>query len=350
MVNDHRDRLPFLIIPAYEPEGILLSILTIIKNSFYKIIIVDDGSSGANEKLFIKIGEIPNTVMLKHPKNLGKGAALKTAFKYCIKLDTRSCGAVTMDADGQHCSDDVKKIGTALMNDPYSLHLGKREFTREVPWKSLVGNSITKFVYSIFVGSRLSDTQSGLRGIPLTALPKLLEIKSNAYDYELGMLLFAEQNHVKINEIPITTIYSKNNSTTHFKPLIDSVKIYSVFLKYLINSIVIGIIDLLVFIFVYKQTNEIFVSYFLGRLVFCYCSYKNSTKYFQASEIMRGQIIRYILLVLCSLFLSYSFASILMLIYGINIIFAKLIAEISLFLYNFSVQQSYIFNRAKSND
>ena len=349
-MNQNRGKLPFLVIPAYEPENVLLTILKKIKNKFFRIIVVNDGSSNMYEDLFRQIEELPDTVILKHPKNLGKGAALKTAFKYCIDLETKSCGVVTMDADGQHCSHDVGKIGAALMDEPNSLHLGKREFRRGIPWKSLVGNSITKYIYNIFVGSRLSDTQTGLRGIPINNLRKMLDIKSNAYDFELGMLLLAKQNSIKINEIPIDTIYDKTNSTSHFKPLIDSAKIYSVFLKYMANSMLIGLLDIFVFLFVYSQTNKIFLSFCVGRLVFCIISYKNAVNIFRSPKIVSRQAIPYLLLVSCSLLLSYSMSVMLVTVYGLKILSAKLISELMLFFYNFSVQQSFIFNRPKPSD
>jgi hypothetical protein len=86
-------------------------------------------------------------------------------------------------------------------------------------------------------GKRLTDTQSGLRGIPINFLQELMHSSESGYDFELDMLLRATNNHRAIIEVPIKTIYIFQNTNSHFKVMRDSLKIYFVFLRFSIRSL-----------------------------------------------------------------------------------------------------------------
>ena len=236
-----KDRLPFLAVPAYQPNSTLFSTLLKVSKYFNKIIVVNDGSSCNHDEIFSKIETISNTVIIRHSSNLGKGAALKTAFKHYLSQKTLSCGIVTMDADGQHDCIDVQTLSENILNNSSPVYLGVRKFTREIPWKSYIGNLLTSFIYRILTASKLSDTQTGLRALPKLAVGRLLKIKCNHYDFELEMLLNLQKSGWLIIEIPIKTIYINNNSESHFHSIIDSAKVYFVLVKFFFNSTLPGI-------------------------------------------------------------------------------------------------------------
>lgn len=123
-----------------------------------------------------------------------------------------------------------------LKNTPDSLILGVRSFKgKDIPWKSRIGNTLTRKVFSYITGIYISDTQTGLRGIPKTFIYELLDIPGERFEFETQMLIETVGKY-KIKEVEIETVYdSKTNHQTHFNPLLDSIKIYKIFLKSLLN-------------------------------------------------------------------------------------------------------------------
>lgn len=94
-------------------------------------------------------------------------------------------------------------------------------------------------------GMNVSDTQTGLRVIPMSQLPKLLTVKGERYEFEMNMLLEAKENNIPICEVSIATIYLDENQSSHFDVIRDSIKIYKVFFKYIFSSLFFIIVFLL---------------------------------------------------------------------------------------------------------
>ncbi len=154
---------------------------------------------------------------------------------------------MTADADGQHHPDDIEKVARALEEQPHWLVLGVRRFQGAVPWRSRMGNELSRRVVHLVVGQKLTDTQTGLRGIPAMLAARLLEIEANGYEFELEMLIAAHQLGVPIKEEPIRTIYEAGNASSHFNPLVDSMKIYFVLLRFASVSVMTAVLDNVVF-------------------------------------------------------------------------------------------------------
>lgn len=227
------NNLPVALIPAYKPSRELSGIVSslICSGVFQAVVCVDDGSGPEYGHIFQELESLGVNVLC-HSTNMGKGAALQTGFRE-IASSYKDSGAVTLDADGQHLSKDVMQIASVLMKNNKCLVLGSRSFDGDkVPGRSRFGNTLTKWVFSFLTGIKISDTQTGLRGVPAQMITPLLLLKTKGYDFELDMLIFAKDLGVKIIEEPITTVYENGNSTSHFNPLLDSFRIYFVFLRY----------------------------------------------------------------------------------------------------------------------
>ena len=76
----------------------------------------------------------------------------------------------------------------------------------------------------LIVGQKLTDTQTGLRGIPAPLVPCLLKLPSSGYEFELDMLIACKHQSVGIVEQPIRTIYLEGNKSSHFRPVADSMR------------------------------------------------------------------------------------------------------------------------------
>lgn len=213
-----------ILIPAYRPDETLLKLVDELRaDGWDDIVVVDDGGGPDYSNIFDALKD--QATILTHGHNRGKGAALKTGFAYLAESRPDYIGVVTVDADGQHRPPDIRKTAEELRHHPYALVLGVRSFTRAgVPLRSLVGNLITRFVFYAMVGKFVRDTQTGLRGVPQALLPELVKIEPDRYEYELEMLLACRKRDFR--QVTIETVYLDGNKSSHFNPIVDSLKIY----------------------------------------------------------------------------------------------------------------------------
>ena len=225
-----------LIVPAHNPSEELISIVANLRSDFRNIVIVNDGSDPQYDWIFDLAARY--ATILTHGENRGMGAALKTGFGFALESNLNVAGIVAADADGQHCSEDIRRVANVLLwhtdRGIGRVILGAREFGPSVPFRSRFGNLLTCKVLKLFTGIQLRDTQTGLRGWPRSVAQKLLGIKADGFDYQLECLLKAEAEFL---DIPIRTIYKDGNKCSHFKPVQDSIRIYGVFLKHAFSEI-----------------------------------------------------------------------------------------------------------------
>lgn len=334
-----------IIIPAYEPDKKLITLIREIKeNSDYGIIIVDDGSSDRCKAIFTKAQNEGCTV-LTHEINRGKGAALKTAFTYLLKENTEEDGFVCADCDGQHSWQDIKKIADSIVWHKTSIVLGCREFTGHIPLRSMIGNKITRGIFAFVSGSKLSDTQTGLRGFSVQMLPWLTELKGNRYEYEMNQLLEAKSAGYELFSIPIKTIYENNNKSSHFHPVRDSIKIYLPILKFSLSSASCGIVDFFALFLFNRLTQNLLISVIAARVISSLFNYVlNKNLVFKAKNQMHTKaFLKYyslvIAILLCNYLLLYLFTDVM----SLSLLAGKILTECILFLVSYYAQKRFVF-------
>lgn len=251
-----------VIIPAYEPDEKLLGLLDELNNAqLGPVIVVDDGSEGEGYDEIFRGVEERGAKLLTHAVNMGKGRALKTAFNYCINEYDDLYGVVTADSDGQHTPEDIKKCMDALLADPETLVLGVRNFNESgIPARSVFGNKTTSRVMKLLLGLSISDTQTGLRGINVPFMKYLLTEKGERFEFETNMLIATKELGIKIVEVPIKTIYLEENKSSHFNPILDSIRIYAVFVKFLFSSLSSSVVDIVMFSIFCEMLRNVSVS------------------------------------------------------------------------------------------
>jgi len=237
-----------VIIPSYKPDEKLLATLnSVIAQGFSDIIVVDDGGGDVYAPIFEQVKKLPGCTVLHHPKNKGKGAALKTAFAYYLENRPFSLGVVTADADGQHLASDMEKVARAMEKD-HAVVLGCRDFSEpHVPPRSKAGNRISRFLFRSLLGIRIFDTQTGLRAIPKQYLAAIASAEGDRYEYETHMLFLIAREKIPMTEQTIETVYLDNNASSHFRALHDSARIYARPLRFLGCSLGSAIIDTAVY-------------------------------------------------------------------------------------------------------
>lgn len=225
--------MDLVLIPAYEPDEQLIGLTQGLADKGFSVLVVDDGSGEEYADIFAAAKN--NATVITLPKNCGKGAALKTGMRY-IRDNLPDCEHfITCDADGQHKIEDVVRVQDRLhKGDKFVLTV--RERSKDVPFRSKVGNNLSRFVYALLTNRYLSDNQSGLRGFARVHLDWLIDVEKDNYDYEMNMLYYAAKKGVRISTIPIEAIYISNNASSHFNPVVDTVKIYKSLFKLALGS------------------------------------------------------------------------------------------------------------------
>ena len=344
----------FILIPAYKPDERLIKLTEDIHSTTdFGILVIDDGSGEEYQHIF---NALPDYVIkLKHEVNCGKGRAMKTGFEYLMKsFPGEPC--VICDADGQHTPSDAKKIADELAKYPDSLILGCRKFGNDIPFRSRFGNKLTVAVFALASGKKVSDTQTGLRGIPAPAMKFFSEIPGERYEYEMNMLLYAVEEGIDIKEVGIDTIYIDNNSSSHFNVVRDSIKIYSVIFKfaaaslasYVIDFVLLLILDKL-FIGMMEEKKALLFATVGARAVSSACNFLMNRKLvFKSRQNFALTFFKYYALVLVVLGLKYGILYLFNQILRMPVALSNLLAEIILFSFSYIMQRKFVFKNKKA--
>lgn len=219
-----------ILIPAYEPDEQLPRFVAAIRRTFRHVVVVDDGSAtGSGAFTAVR----PNVdVVLVHPRNRGKGAALRTGLAWIRDNLPDVRGVVTADADGQHRPHDVLRVAMALRSRTGGIVLGVRAFSGNVPLRSRFGNWWARQIFRLLTGASVADTQTGLRGIPRDLFAQMLAIPGDRYEYEMEMLAQAATLPQPPLQISIETVYIAANKSSHFQPFRDTLRTQGVMFRH----------------------------------------------------------------------------------------------------------------------
>lgn len=341
------------IIPAYKPLDILIQVVAEIRKRGFLIIVVDDGSGVEYQNIFRKIERKldSDVIVLHHKDNLGKGRAIKTGLSYIKENYNLHTVVITMDADGQHSVEDALCISRAALENEGTLVLGSRGFEDNVPLRSRLGNNITKHVFYGITGTKISDTQTGLRAFSTNLIDFMLETKGERYEYEMEILLRCKKHGIPVKEVPIETIYIDGNANSHFRAVRDSLLIYREIVKFTVASFSSFIVDyccycLLIWMFGKLELPfQITMANVLSRVVSGSFNYHMNRKYvFNSNKSVQKTAGQYIALALIILVLNTIILNLLIAQVGIQRYLAKVITEVVLFICSWTVQKFFIFS------
>ena len=238
-----------VVLPSLDPDEKLDAVIDgLLEYGFTDIILVNDGSKPENLPRFQRAADTHKEVhLLHHEINRGKGAALKTAFAWFLENRPDGKGVVTVDGDNQHHPEDTRACCEHML-ETGRITLGCRDFSLpQVPPRSRFGNKTTSFVFKLFCGITLSDTQTGLRAFPRDTLEFLTQVSGDRFEYETNMLLEMKTNGIPFDEVKIRTVYIEENKSSHFHWLKDSWRIYRLilrhFFRYTLSSLLCAGVD-----------------------------------------------------------------------------------------------------------
>jgi len=339
-----------ILIPAYEPSNELISLVKELKLANKEILIINDGSAKEYEPLFQTCKHFGATI-LSHEINQGKGKAIKTGIAYIQNTYPNIDGIITCDADGQHLTKDILHIDETLMKDTDTLILGVRDFQSDaVPRKSRFGNSFSRLYFKLNTGIKCYDTQTGLRGIPKNLFKEALSIEENRYDYEMNFLLEIAKTKKKLIQIPIDTVYLDQNSSSHFRPIMDSIRIYKVPLKFLVIGLLSAAIDLGVFTIISSTLDDlllkvVLISTMTARIISGGFNFlMNRAWSFKSHLPIHKQFGKYLILYFIIMGLSSLFVYLLSFL-PMHLTLVKAMVDAILFIVSYVVQKHWVFKK-----
>lgn len=349
----------FIVIPSLNPDQKLISLIAALQsNAAYcgvaEIVVVNDGSGATFLPFFHAAAELGCTV-LTHEENAGKGQALKTAFAYIQERCADQVRIVCADADGQHAVGDIFACLDAVTDN--TLIVGCRNFNdHTIPLRSRIGNKVTRKVFKLLCGVSVSDTQTGLRAMNLDVMRRFLSVVGSRFEYEMNMLIEAGDLGVTIKEIPVNTIYIKENESSHFNPLLDSMRIYRVFAKFLLSSTIGFIVDITIFTLLVELLRTTFdapigilAATFFARISSSLLNFHiNKSRVFPTKNISakaptHRPFLRYYTLCLAQMLCSGLLVNVGCLLIPLHESVVKLIVDTLLFIISFNIQREWVF-------
>ena len=212
----------YILIPAYKPDHIMIELLTNLKKEGFDIVVVNDGSGPDYDKVFEEAKQY--ALVLTQDRNRGKGAALRFGFSYINLNPNDHKYVITCDSDGQHSIKDVVRIYDRLQQTD-NVVFGCRKFDKSVPKRSRNGNFMSRLCRTLITKDYIGDDQCGLRGFPINMLYNMVSLDGDHYEYEMNVVCTLQIKKMKIEELPIETIYLDGNSSSHFRPNLDTFRI-----------------------------------------------------------------------------------------------------------------------------
>ena len=203
----------FVVIPAYNENTIIRSVIQELLPCHYNIIVVDDGSV---KTIFPLLYKMP-VYFIRHKVNLGQGASLQTGIEFALTKQAKYI--VTFDADGQHQVSDIEKILKVLVSEKVDIVSGSRFMDGSSHNMSFMRKAllqIARYINFLFTGLLLTDAHNGLRAITAEAANKI-KITENGMAHASEILYQIKKRKLRYREVPVTihyTAYSRQKGQT----------------------------------------------------------------------------------------------------------------------------------------
>ena len=294
-----------VVLPSLNPDHRFKAVVDgLIGAGFQHIVAVDDGSDEEHRRWFDELRQSPVCHVLVHEVNKGKGRALKDAFSYVHDELSGLRGVVTIDGDGQHLLGDIIACAERMLKEEDKVVMGCRDFSHpDVPPRSVAGNRFTAAMFRLCYGIRITDTQTGLRAIPAQFLERFAAIEGERFEYETNMLLQMKRMGIAFVEQPITTVYDKEDYSSHYNALKDSWRIFKVMAKFLLSSGAAFLIDTGIFYILMKLFAERWgtfaptISLVIARVISSFVNFNaNKSFVFQSKGHYKRAMLRYYIL------------------------------------------------------
>jgi len=205
-------------IPAYDAAFAVAGVVRRALASGYPVLVVDDGSGDGTDAAARSAG----ARVLVHPRNLGKGRALRTAFEDLFGVGYDA--VITLDADGQHRPEEIPRL-VAAGRAGADLVLGtRRHLFGSMSRVRRVSNTLSSWAISKFAGIDLADAQTGFR-LYMRRLVERTGFPEPRFEAESAILVRAAHSGFAITMVPVGLDVADGRATSHYRPFVDSMRI-----------------------------------------------------------------------------------------------------------------------------
>ena len=216
------------VIPAYNEELSIGSVVLKARRYVDEVIVVDDGSEDDTSLVAREAG----AKVIRNERNLGKGESLRRALN--LLRESKVDVVVLLDADGQHDPDDIPKLVKPIIEGKADMVIGSRKSVREIPLYRRIGQRILDYLTRKAAGAEKSfDSQSGFRALSGKAI-RVLKLREKGFAIESEMLVNALKAGLKVVEVPIRCRYDVRGSTLH--PLIHGLGVLNSVLSSIVRD------------------------------------------------------------------------------------------------------------------
>lgn len=210
-----------ILIPVYNNQKTLRGICEILCSMGMEVLVVDDGSTDGSIESISGL----SVHIVKHPFNMGKGQAIITGAEWAKGHSFKNI--LTIDGDGQHDPNDVRKFIDCLALNPDTIIIGSRDFSApNIPDSSKFGRIFSNFWVKVESGVYIPDTQSGYRVYPVDLLLEL-KVRAKRYNFEVEVITKAIWAGIPVKWIDVNVTYPETSAEnqSHFRPFVDNLRI-----------------------------------------------------------------------------------------------------------------------------
>ena len=205
--------LKLVCIPTFNEEKPIADVIKKSLKYVDQVIVCDDGSSD----LTAEKAKIAGAVVIKHEKNMGKGHAMKSLFKYA--KDVNADIIVTIDGDGQFLPEQIETLLKPILENSYDVVIGNRfSDDEEMPSYRKIGNKMLDRITKLAADLPFSDTQSGFRSYSKKAIQSI-DFSTNGFGVDSEILIDAADKGLKITETDVTVLYNTGLKTSSQDPV-----------------------------------------------------------------------------------------------------------------------------------
>ena len=264
----------FAVIPCFNEERFIGSVVLKTKKYADSVIVIDDGSTDETAE----VAEAAGALVIKHKENQGKGAAINTAFEQARKNGWSVL--VLLDGDGQHDPADIPSLLQPVLKDEADVVVGSRwlESNGQTPSYRRTGQRVLNFATNMSSQVKLTDSQSGFRAFSHKAI-QVLSFKEKGLSVESEMQFLISEKGLKVAEVPIDVSYmekAKRNPVRHGVSVLNRLLVLSSLRNPLLLFGVPGLALLLCGLIlgarvltIYSNTHELAIGTTLGTILLC---------------------------------------------------------------------------------
>lgn len=224
---------PCVVIPVYNHEGAIASVVHSVRACLVHVFLVDDGSDPPCAQALQHLSKLPEVTLIRHDRNQGKGAAVCNGMRAALAAGYTH--ALQVDADGQHTLSDIPQFIEAARSSPHAVICGYPVFDASIPRVRFYGRYLTHaLVWLQTLSLDVKDSMCGFRLYPLAAVATLMQRQriGPRMDFDTDILVKLYWQDVSMRWLP-TRVRYPIDGVSHFRMVLDNLRMTALHVRLL---------------------------------------------------------------------------------------------------------------------